>query len=155
LRESCQETYLQAGALLRQEVETLAALSEVTAGKRKDGRVPNLGYLEPSIARLYGDLSAAAHVSKHHIVDAATEWTEAIDGAPGSAAVTRHFPVFDENLARWLYALHIYLTLRLIEQLRIDFSEKGHDAFTQREARAVDLAIDLTIAEKATGHGSH
>jgi hypothetical protein len=148
-RTICEGHYLQAGALLRQEVETLAALSEVTAGNRKDGRVPNLGSLEPSIARLYGDLSAAAHVAKHHIVNAATEWNQSIYGAPGPAAVARHFPVFDESVARRFYALHIYLILRLVEQLSIDFSAQRHDAFTQREARAVGVAINLMIEEKA------
>jgi hypothetical protein len=71
--EACERTieegrYLQAHALLRQEMETLAQLKAVAAGKRNEDRSPNVAVLEKSIARLYSGLSAAAHVSNHHMV---------------------------------------------------------------------------------------
>jgi hypothetical protein len=146
-RAICEGRYLQAGALLRQEAETLAALIEVTAGTRQDGKTPNLGSLEPSIARLYGQLSAAAHVSRHHIVNTATEWNKALDGAPGPTAATRHFPVFEEGMAKRFYGLHLYLTIRVIEELSIDHSRQQLGAFTLREIEAIDLAIALMVQE--------
>ena len=60
--------YLQALALLRQEMETLAQLKAVRAGNRNESRSPNVGVLEKSLARMYGELSAAAHVAKHDFV---------------------------------------------------------------------------------------
>lgn len=86
--EACERTigegrYLQAHALLRQEMETLAQLKAVAAGKRNENRSPNVAVLEESIARLYGGLSAAAHVSKHHMVRAATEWDVSGENLPG------------------------------------------------------------------------
>jgi hypothetical protein len=74
--EACERTieegrYLQAHALLRQAMETLAQLKAVTAGKRNENRFPNVAVLEKSLARLYDGLSAAAHVWKHHMVRAA------------------------------------------------------------------------------------
>src|SRR5260221_10417635 len=45
--------YLQALALLRQEMETVAQLKAVNAGKRNDKRSPTVGVLDKSLARLY------------------------------------------------------------------------------------------------------
>lgn len=140
--------YLQAHALLRQEMEILAQLKAVAAGKRNKNGAPNVGLLEESIARLYGGLSAAAHVSKHHMIRSATEWDVAGENLPGPTCGTRYFPAFDEELARRSFALHLTLTLHLIEEMSIDLREwHGDDGFTQRECEAVDLAIQVMMAE--------
>ena len=60
--------YLQAHALLRQEMETLAQLKAVSRGSRNETRAPDVSVLEQSIRRMYGELSSAAHVSAHRIV---------------------------------------------------------------------------------------
>lgn len=151
--EACERTieegrYLQAHALLRQEVETLAQLKAVAAGKRNENRSPNVAVLEESIARLYGGLSAAAHVSKHHMVRAATEWDVSGENLPGPTSGTRYFPVFVEELGRRSFALHLVLTLRLIEEMSIDLRERyGDDGFTQRECEAVNLAVQVMLNE--------
>lgn len=151
--EACERTieegrYLQAHALLRQEMETLAQLKAVTEGKRNEDRSPNVAVLEKSLARLYGGLSAAAHVSKHHMVRAATEWDVSGENLPGPTSGTRYFPVFVEELARRSFALHLVLTLRLIEEMSIDLRERyGDDGFTQRECEAVNLAVQVMINE--------
>lgn len=140
--------YLQAHALLRQEMETLAQLQAVTAGKRNENRSPNIAVLEKSLARLYNGLSAAAHVSKHQIVRAATEWEVSGENLPGPTSGTRYFPAFVEELARRSFGLHLLLTLRLIEEISIDLHEQHSDSvFTEREVKAVDLAVQLMIAE--------
>ena len=64
--------YLQANAMLGQELEILAQLKAVRANRRKLNGAPNVAVLEQSLPRLYGGLSAAAHVSQHHIVQTAT-----------------------------------------------------------------------------------
>lgn len=151
--EACERTveegrYLQAHALLRQEMETLAQLKAVAAGKRNENRAPNVAVLEESIARLYGGPSGAAHVSKHHMVRAATEWDVSGENLPGPTSGTRYFPVFVEELARRSFALHLVLTLRLIEEMSIDLRERyGDDGFTQREGEAVNLAVEVMINE--------
>ncbi|HYM88148.1 MAG TPA: hypothetical protein VES92_03445, partial [Nitrospiraceae bacterium] len=61
---------------------------------------------------------------------------------------TRYFPAFVEQLARRSFALHLMLTLRLIEEMSIDLREQhGDDGFTQREGEAVNLAVQLMITE--------
>ncbi len=139
--------YLQASALLRQEMETLARIKEVSAGKENE-KTPNVRVLENSLGRLYGSLSDAAHVSKHPIVRAATEYEISTDNLPGPTSGTRYFPAFDEGLARRLFSLHLILTLGLIEELSIDLQKQfGDDAFTEREAKAANLALQLMRAE--------
>lgn len=59
--EACERTiaegrYMQALALLRQEMETVAQLTSIQLGKRKEGKQPNVRVLENSLSRLYGDL---------------------------------------------------------------------------------------------------
>lgn len=158
--EACERTleegrYLQAHALLRQEMETLAQLKAVTAGKRNENRSPNVALLEKSLARLYDGLSAAAHVSKHHMVRAATELNVTGENLPGPTNGTRYFPAFVEELARRSFALHLMLTLRLIEEMSIDLREQhGDDGFTQHEGEAVKLAVQLMITEGMLEQGN-
>lgn len=145
--------YLQAHALLRQEMETVAQLKSVAAKRRNQNRSPNVAVLDKSLARLYDDLSSAAHVSKHHLVRAATEWEVPGDNLPGPTSGTRYFPAFVEELARRSFGLHLTLTLRFIEELSIDLHEQhGDDAFTEREAEAIDVAVRLMIAEGVLEH---
>lgn len=140
--------YLQAHALLRQEMETLAQLKAVAAGKRNDKRSANVAVLEQSLARLYDELSAAAHVSKHHIVRAATEMEVSGDDLPGPTSGTRYFPAFNEELARRSFNLHLVLIIELIEELNLDLHERHNDdRFTEREVEAVNLALKLMRAE--------
>lgn len=142
--------YLQAHAMLRQELEILAQLKAVSTNRRKPNGAPNITSLKKqhSLARLYGGLSAAAHVSRHDIVQSATAWDGEMDDTPGPTNFTRYFPETDEGLARRSYALHIYLILHLIEELNIDLANRYNDAhFTESETEALGLAIDLMIAE--------
>ena len=157
-----QGRYLQAQALLRQEMETIAQLKAVRAGKRNEQRSPNVGCLEKSMARLYDQLSAAAHLSKHWIVKAATEWEMSGDHLPGPTSGTRYFPAFDRDVARRCFALHLQLTISLIEELSLDLDERHEDdAFTDEDSKAITLAMQLmemegmvTLVDRSDGdHG--
>jgi hypothetical protein len=139
--------YLQAGALLRQEVETLAQLVAVRLGRRQAKKSPNVNLLEKSTARLYGDLSAAAHVSRHDLVRDLTQWTGPHDGPPDSTAVTRFFPGFDETTARRMFALHLYLLIQLANEMNDDLLEKHGRGFSDREAKALNLALRIMVEE--------
>ncbi|MGY4497833.1 hypothetical protein ACVWYH_001760 [Bradyrhizobium sp. GM24.11] len=147
-RAIAEARYLQAHAMLRQELEILAQLKAVRANRRKLNGAPNIAALEQSLARLYGGLSAAAHVSQHHIVQSATSWDGEMENLPGPTNLTRYFPETDVGLARRSYALHIYMVLRLVEELSIDLASRyDRAAFTVSENEALNLAIELMIAE--------
>ncbi len=129
--------YLQAHALLRQEMETLAQLKAVAAGKRKENRSPNVAVLEKSLARLYDGLSAAAHVSKHRMVRAATELDISGGDLPGPTSGTRYFPAFVEELARRSFgsASDADLTTHRGNAHSTSVKVYGDDEFTEREVR--------------------
>ena len=140
--------YLQAHAMLRQELEILAQLKAVRANRRKLNGAPNVAALEQSLARLYGGLSTAAHVSRHHIVQTATSWDGEMEGLPGPTNFTRYFPETDDELARKSYALHVYMIIRLVEELRLDLARRYEGAgITAHENEAINLAVDLMISE--------
>lgn len=140
--------YLQAHALLRQEMEILAQLKAVREGRRKPNGSPNVTTLEKSLRRLYGDLTAAAHVSRHDVVESVTAWEGPMEGLPGPTAMTRYFPETDAGLARRSFALHITMIIHLIEELSLDYDERHPDhAFTDRERVALNHAVKLMIAE--------
>lgn len=140
--------YLQASALLRQEMETIAQLKAVASDRRKEERSPNVSVLEGSVARLYGDLTAAAHLSRHDIVRHTTEHQISGDDLPGPTSGTRCFPAFDEVLARRLFSLHLRLILGLIEELSNDHGERhAEDCFSAKDARRLELAILLMQAD--------
>jgi hypothetical protein len=140
--------YLQALALLRQEMETLAQIKAVRAGKRNGTRCPNIAALgNSSLGRMYGELSEAAHASNHHMLRAATEYELTGAGLPGPTSGTRYFPTCDEGLARRSFTLHLGLSLQLLEELIIDLHERYNEEVTDGEAEAVNLAWRLMQAE--------
>jgi hypothetical protein len=140
--------YLQAHALLRQEMEILAQLKAVREGRRKPNSSPNVTALEKSLRRLYGDLTAAALVARHDIVETATAWEGPMENLRGPTAMTRYFPETDTGLARRSFALHIYMMIRLIEELSLDYDERYPDhAFSDSERAALNHAVKLMIAE--------
>jgi hypothetical protein len=136
--------YLQAIALLRQELETLATLKGVSIGKPRKKESRNVNVLDESLKRLYGSLSDAAHLESTHIVRNATKLDVSVMDFPEQTSATRYFPSFDEGLARRLFSLYLMLILRLIEELSIDL---GDDGFTEQEAHAVKLALQLMQSE--------
>ncbi|HZR73457.1 hypothetical protein [Bradyrhizobium sp.] len=141
--------YLQAHALLRQELEILAQLGAVRDGRRRPNSSPNVMALEESLRRLYGDLSAAAHVSRHDIIESVTLWNGPTDDLPGPTHMTRYFPEADEGLARRSFALHLYMMIRLIEELNLDLEERHPDhVVTEDERAALNRAVMLMVEER-------
>jgi hypothetical protein len=128
-------------------MEILAQLRAVREGRRKSNGSPNVTALEKSLRRLYGDLTAAAHASRHDIVESVTAWDSSMENLPGPTSMTRYFPETDDGLARRSFALHIYMMVRLIEELSLDFDERYPDhAFTESERNALNHAVALMIA---------
>ena len=106
--------YVQAAALLKQEMETVAAIQEIRDEKRKSLATPNVKYLG-ELAVLYGDLNRAAHVADENLMQEVVrlEIDEKRIGAP-------LFPIFNEGLAKLFYGLHVVLiTMIALEIHRI------------------------------------
>lgn len=138
--------YLQALTLLRQEMETLAQIVTSHCGKRQKGKQATMAVLGKDIARVYGDLSAAAHASNHAM--ASELLTAELEGHETISTATYFYPVENKKLARQAFALHLLLSIRLIQQISIDYL-KVHpkDAFGPNDVEAVNLALELMAAE--------
>ena len=140
--------YLQASALVRQELETLAQLHAVAAGRRKEHRSPNMASVTPDLGRLYGDLSAAAHLSKHSLVRSVSEYEMPPGELPGPTDGTRYFPALDRDLARRLFAVHLIVLVRVIEEMGVDLEERyERECLTTEEMRALNVAVGLMASE--------
>jgi hypothetical protein len=130
---------IQACALVRQEMETATQMTALAEGRYRDGRTPNVAALEEDLRRIYGALTDAAHVSRHWIVRSATEY----EGDAEDTSYTRHFPDFDRNASRGLFATHLVLMARMFGL----YSAAKGDPVGDEDREAVRLAFDLMEAE--------
>ena len=56
---------------------------------------------------------------------------------------------FVEELARRSFALHLMMTLRLIEEMSIEpLKQHNYYGCTEREVEAINLAVQLMITER-------
>lgn len=136
--------YFQAAALLRQELETVAAINEVNSGVRMNRRNPNVHHVPWSLGQLYGILSEAAHVSETGILQSLLAM------APqGQAAPVTIEPEFNEVIANKFYGLHVTLLSLLclaLEQLYEDLYGEG---LSELESKMLVTAIDFLVKEDA------
>jgi hypothetical protein len=140
--------YIQAQALLRQEMETLAQLKAVRAGKRRLNGSPNISSLGKSLSRMYGSLSAVTHLSRHDLISFATHWVDAdLSDVPHDTKATRQFPSFDYDAARRSFSLHVFLMMQLIDEMSVNCDGMQGTVFTASECDAVGLAVDLLALE--------
>jgi len=138
-----QARYLQAFALLRQEMETVAHLKTMKNDKRRKSK-PDV--FDSSIKRLYENLSTAVHASNSYIMRNFTS-DDVSDASLGTLAGTRYFPMCDCETARRAFGLHLILTLEFITELRVDHSEIEGGEFTQDDINALSHANRLLIDE--------
>lgn len=113
--------YAQAANLLKQELETIAAIEELVVGKRKDGITPNVKHVKWNLKSIYGDLNKVAHVSDRRVFEPLYQVDTIGDAVPVSI-----LPVYNKDIARRLYALHVSLLINLAHLL-IDLYEEIYD----------------------------
>jgi hypothetical protein len=96
--------YLQAAALLKQELETISAIEELKQGRRQDGRTPKVSYAPWSLGTLYGVLNDAAHVGKGVVLESVLAMAPQGEARP--VAMT---PQFNPSFAKHLFGVHTAL----------------------------------------------
>ncbi len=139
--DTCETTisegyYVSATALLKQEMETIAAIKEVRNKSRKSGTTPNVKSFN-DLAVVYGDLNKIAHVGDANVMQnlISIETSEKQAGAP-------LFPVFNSEMAMFLYGLHVvFITMiafevgLVLESLYGVGLEEFHEDMLGRSAR--------------------
>lgn len=128
--------YIKAAAVLKQDYETVARLSEVRAGKAKQGVQPNVKHAPSGSQRFYGELNAVAHPAREDILaDLLAKLNKA--EVNGVSAI----PEFNCNVARSLYELHVFTLLEVVREALQLYSEMYADDL---EAAAPALELFLT-----------
>ncbi len=106
--------YIKASALVKQEIEILARISEIKKEQERDGSTPKVKHLSADLRKQYGDMNDIAHIAKTGYLDLFTS----ID--KGSFRGVAFQPVFHAGVARCLYETHVYLFCNItLEQISI------------------------------------
>jgi hypothetical protein len=135
--------YSQAAALLKQELETLAAIEEFENDRRKDGKTPNIGNgIMRAFGPIYGDLNNIAHVSRDDIARKLVLFQQ------GEICGPTAIPQYDEGLARFLYGYHVYFIIALAVQIERIFREIFGEGFSKEEEQWIVWANLVLLREK-------
>jgi hypothetical protein len=135
--------YSQAAALLKQELETLAAIDEFENDRRRDGRTPNLSDgIVSGFGPIYGDLNNIAHVSRHDLA------VQLVTVQKGAICGPTLIPQFNEGLARSLYGNHVYFIVEITRQVERIFKEVFGEGISNDESKWAGLAMMILLKEK-------
>lgn len=138
--------YAQAAGLLKQEIETIAAIEEFIVGNRKDGITPNVKHVKWDLKRIYGDLNKVAHVSHKDsfqpLYQAETK---------GEAVPVSIVPIYNKDIARSLYAVHVALLIHLASLLIDTYKEIYNEKPSAAEYQILTGAIKMMESEGYLG----
>jgi hypothetical protein len=101
----------QAAALVRQELEAVAALEEIKIGRRIDGKTPNIRHLPSIPGRVYSDLSELTHFSQSSALRLVGQYRGEDPDAPENTEQWLLSPQHVPNTTKQLFALHTVLLL--------------------------------------------
>jgi hypothetical protein len=134
--------YVQAAALLKQELETITAIGELVEDRRRDRRTPNIGNSGfPWMKRVYSDLNAAAHVGDAEVLRGLV--SRRISEEVAGAAL---HPLYNRDLSIYFYGLHVILIVLLALQIEDLHDEMYGERFTERENRTL-LIVQAILEE--------
>ncbi len=133
----------QAAALVRQELEAIAALEELRKGSRKDGKTPNVRHVPTVPGHVYSDLSKLTHFSDTEALRVVALLKDNSPAAPGPAEVWLLSPQHVLNTTRQLFALHTLLLLHFAEYQALHYVELHGNHPDENEVAAVDQALNL------------
>ena len=138
--------YLQAAALLKQELETIAAIEEVKVGRRQDGRSPNVAYAPWSLGQLYGALNDAAHVGNGGVLQSVLGLVP-----QGDVSAVAMVPKFSSEIARKLFGLHVALVTWACWELDSLHKDLYGEGLVQSEYEMISFALRALQDEGVLG----
>jgi hypothetical protein len=137
--------YVQAAALLRQELETIAALEELKSGKRADQRTPNVKHVPWSLGRLYSDLSKAAHAADHDVLQQVLAPDHSL--LPEDTIGVTMTAQFRKNMAWRMMGFHVALLLLLAVHLDAHYKMVSGTGLNEMEVAALRNAQQMLLDE--------
>lgn len=134
--------YSQAAALLKQELETLAAVDEFLRNSRREGRTPNVGNgALRDFGPIYGDLNSIAHVARADIA------RQLVTIEQGDICAPTLIPQYNRELARFLYGNHVYFIVEATKQTATVFEEIFAEGLSGEEQKWLTLALLILLKE--------
>ena len=135
--------YIQAAALLKQELETLAAMEECKLGSRQERKTPNVKHAKWDLGAMYGELNKLSHVADKLLLQNVLHIPGYGEAKPASLA-----PVYIKNTSRMFYGLHVALLTQIALQIHELYEEMYGDGLNEIELFGVTTAFDFLIDEK-------
>ena len=132
--------YSQAAALLKQQLETIAAIDEYKNNRRKEGMTPSIGRGATSgFGPIYGDLNNIAHVSRHDLA------RQLVTVERGEICAPSLIPQYNRELARFLYGNHVYFIVEVGRQTASIFDDIFGEGLAKEESEWIFLAITILL----------
>jgi hypothetical protein len=138
-RLSRESYFSQAAAVVRQQLECLAAIVESRLGKRISGKTPNISVLNNAFGKDYGNLSQIAHVS----VPKKLEVVYAILSQDYNKPAVSILPAFNIKIIKSLYSLNILLTLLFAFELNDLFHHLYEIGLNEKELTTLGNVLAL------------
>jgi len=110
--------YIKAAAVLKQDYEIIARISEVHAGTAKPGQTPQLRHLAEEVRKYYGELNKVAHPSNQEsLIDLMGTLVS------GKSNAISYVPLYHKESSLALYELHVWLILIATQEYLKLFAE--------------------------------
>ncbi|GGF00348.1 hypothetical protein GCM10011611_02450 [Aliidongia dinghuensis] len=133
--------YFQAANLLKQELETIAAIEEFKIGQRRENRTPNISRAGPGAGPLYSDLNAAAHVADQALLSRLI--TNIVSAEVIGASLV---PMYNREASSHLYCLHVYLMVKCAIAAAETVKETHDEEMTDLERELLNSAVEILTA---------
>lgn len=140
--------YFQAAALIKQQMETVAAMNELAKGQRRDKQTPNVTHLLWRLNVHYGRIQGAAHVSNSALLH---DFYQA--EAQGEAVPVSILPRYSKSAARYLHTLEVAVMLQFALAVGDLFQDMYGDRWNEEELRWIVQVVDLLESEGAFDDG--
>ncbi|WP_374765249.1 hypothetical protein [Yunchengibacter salinarum] len=134
--------YSQAAALLKQQLETIAAIDEYKNDRRKEGITPNIAQgITSKFGPIYGDLNGIAHVSRHDLA------RQLVTVEKKDIVGPSLIPQYNRDLAKFLYGNHLYFIIAVGRQASQFFYKIFNEGFSDKEKKWQFIAITILLRE--------
>jgi hypothetical protein len=133
--------YVQAAAMLKQELEVIAALEEHRENRRKDKKTPNVGNASlKCMKEVYRDLNATAHIGNRDVLNSlvSRQLSEEVTGA-------FVYPIYSKEIAFYFYGLQVLLLILLASEIDELYQEMYGEELTPAEYRTLTVAGEILL----------